>query len=112
MTTEAGGGVPQELRERMIAVNQPCFLMIDDDERVDFPDLPALMIDKAIAEIAAAGYKLVPDDWIMCVQADGETLLPGFDPDQYDLGRGEETSDDIKRSGVLRESSSHRQPLP
>ena len=45
-----------ELRERCIAVNSPCFLMIDNDERVDFPDLPALMVDKTFQEIRRDHY--------------------------------------------------------
>ncbi len=50
-----------DLRERMIAVNQPCYLMIDGTDRVDFPDLPAKMIDKALKELAKT-HRLVKLD--------------------------------------------------
>jgi hypothetical protein len=82
-TSEAGGIVPQELRERLIAL----FSWMNEVPIDSGSDVA--VADDVLAEIAVAGFRVVPADWIMCVQADGETMLPGFDPDQYDLDRGE-----------------------
>jgi hypothetical protein len=41
--------------------------------------------DIALAEIAAAGFKMVPADAIVLAPCEPEVLMPGFDPDEYDL---------------------------
>lgn len=62
MTANQGPGVPDELRERCIAVNSPCVVVTPEGERVEFPAMPTLTVDKVFREIAAAGYAIVPAD--------------------------------------------------
>jgi hypothetical protein len=72
-----GAGVPGgELRQRLAdAFNESLY------HGEGWNALP----DIALAEIAAAGFKMVPADAIVLAPCEPEVLMPGFDPDEYDL---------------------------
>jgi hypothetical protein len=116
-TTEAGGGVPSgdELRERLVqsvwlrynrvicdeltsVFGEP--VVTDDEIMASWGNFEAdqdeedqgdfrRIVGYCLAEIAAAGFKIVPDDAIVLVPCEDEVLMPDFDPDQYDLDRPE-----------------------
>jgi hypothetical protein len=59
MTTEAGGGVSQELRERLALVVMPLA------EQSHMRKMALDKVDAILAEIAASGYELVERDrWL------------------------------------------------
>jgi hypothetical protein len=88
-TTEAGGGVPQELRERLVQSVWLRYNRVICDELTSVFGEPVVTDDEIMAEIAAAGFKMVPADAIVLAPCEPEVLMPGFDPDEYDLeGRG------------------------
>lgn len=56
------------------------------DELSESERLPSLMeADDLLAEIEGAGYRIVAADAVVMVPVTDEVLMPGFDPDAYDL---------------------------